>query len=50
MKWLLVLISLLPALQAARILAVYPSFLRSHLTVAEGILEELAELGHDVRQ
>lgn len=40
---------LLPALvHSARILAIYPSFIRSHLTVAEGILEELVERGNEV--
>lgn len=37
-----------PLVDSAHILAVYPSFIRSHLTVAEGILEQLAENGHQV--
>ena len=55
MKFLLVLLSvgfisslLCPNADCAKILAIYPSFIRSHLTVAEGILEELMERGHEV--
>lgn len=34
--------------ESAKILAIYPSIIRSQLTVAEGILEALAEAGNDV--
>lgn len=37
-----------PPVHSARILAIYPSFIRSHLTVSEGILEELAAREHEV--
>lgn len=52
MKPLLILsvvLCCLPAIQGAKILAIYPSFIKSHFTIVEGLLEELCDRGNEVK-